>query len=161
MVKRQTLVRKRVLDRKNMLKFGTKENEPRGLGKETFADDQITIQTTKDLEKADIEIVKRIKNLNTDKIKANKLQMQLLQKEAGEKKEELGTGFTEIKKVGGLSKLDQMMSQAVASEAKLCVRNIHMEDTPEDKQDFKEKIEELIKKNNNCRVNVDVRVDRR
>lgn len=67
-----------MLDRKNMVKFGTKENEARGLGKETFADEQISIQTTKDMEKADIEIVKRIKNLNTDKIKANKLQQQLL-----------------------------------------------------------------------------------
>lgn len=143
-----------------MVKFGTKENEARGLGKETFADEQISIQTTKDMEKADIEIVKRIKNLNTDKIKANKLQQQLLQKEAGDKREDHSGGFIETKKTSGLSKLDQLMNQAQASEAKLCVRNIII-DSKEERQDFKEKIEELIKKNNNCKVNVDLREDRR
>ena len=40
------LVRKVVLERKQWIKFGTKANEPRGLGKETCADDKITIQTT-------------------------------------------------------------------------------------------------------------------
>ena len=41
------------------------------------------------------------------------------------------------------------------------MRNIHIDNSKEERLDFKEKIEELIKKTNNVRVNVDLREDRR
>ena len=69
--------------------------------------------------------------------------------------------FTEVMKKPTVNTLDQWASMAVSSEAKLCVRNIIIENSREERDEFKKQIEELIKLKVDCRVNVDLRLDRR